>query len=141
MVLCEGGKFALGLFEGARLVEHRSESKYVQRKKAGQRQMNRDKAGRVMNSVGSQMRRENEKLLQDHIEQILEESMPALKASQAIFLFAPGFNRLALVAEHKPLRPLQDKLILLNFPVKKANFTELLAAAEKLFTLRVDFTL
>lgn len=63
------------------MLEHKSESKYVQRKKAGQRQINRDKQGKgVMNSgnltpynyiyvilVGSQMRKENEKLLQMHI--------------------------------------------------------------------------
>ena len=51
-----------------------SDSKYVIRKKSGGRQANTDKRKNIMTSVGSQMRRENEKLLQDHIDEFMEDS-------------------------------------------------------------------
>ena len=51
------------VFEGQKVVMSRSDSKYVMRKKQGGRQLNKDKSCKVMSSVGSQMRRENEKLL------------------------------------------------------------------------------
>ena len=37
IILCHGGKFAIALFKGARLVSHKSDSKYVIRKKSGGR--------------------------------------------------------------------------------------------------------
>ncbi len=43
LILCFGGKFSVAVFEGMKMSYHKSESKYVQRKKAGQRQINRDK--------------------------------------------------------------------------------------------------
>jgi len=46
-----------------------------------------------MSSVGSQMRRENERLLQDHIEGFMDEATEFIKQSDVIFLHAPGLNK------------------------------------------------
>jgi len=63
VILCHGGKFALQVYHGIDLVHKESDSKYVSRKKQGGRQMNADRSKNIMSSVGSQMRRENEKIL------------------------------------------------------------------------------
>lgn len=71
----------------------------------------------------------------------MEELIPLFKEVQSIFLFAPGLNRYSFLAENMPLKPFESKIISLNFPTKKANHTELQAAADKLFEVRVDFAL
>ena len=51
-----------------------------------------------MTSVGSQMRRENEKLLQDHIDEFMEDSKDLIEESDIIFFHAPGENKIAFLA-------------------------------------------
>ena len=43
--------------------------------------------------MGSQMRRANEKLLQESIEETMEENKDWFKKANVIFLHAPGFNK------------------------------------------------
>ena len=57
LILCHGGKFVLQVFQASKQILHRSDSKYVCRKKQGGRQLNKDKCANIMSSVGSQMRR------------------------------------------------------------------------------------
>ncbi len=71
----------------------------------------------------------------------MEELVPHFREAQAIFLFAPGLNRLAFLAENMPLKTFASKIISLNFPTKKATHTELQAAADKLFEVRFDLAL
>lgn len=71
IILCHGGKFALQVYEGSKCIFTRSDSKYVVRKKQGGRQINADRSKKIMSSTGSQMRRENEKLLSQHIEDFM----------------------------------------------------------------------
>ena len=72
ILLCHGGSFSIGIFNGMKLLAHKSDKKYLIRKKAGKRQANKDKSKSVMNSVGSQMRREMEKLHQENVANIME---------------------------------------------------------------------
>ena len=68
IILCHGGKFALQVYENDKMIVNKSESKYVVRGKQGGRQLNADRcSGSKIQSLGSQMRRENEKLLQEYI--------------------------------------------------------------------------
>lgn len=55
------------------MVLTQSESKYVIRGKQGGRQLNADK-GKTIHSLGSSMRRANEKMLQEKITQNMEEA-------------------------------------------------------------------
>jgi hypothetical protein len=58
LILCFGGSFSLGVFENEKCILHKSDKKYVCRKKAGERQLNRDKqSGSSIKSMGSQIRR------------------------------------------------------------------------------------
>ena len=93
----------LQAYEDLKCVHSCSDSKYVIRKKSGGRQANTDKRKNVMTSVGSQMRRENERLLQDHIDDFMEDSKDLIEESDIIFFLAPGANKLAFLAEGRPL--------------------------------------
>ena len=50
IILCHGGYFAAGFFNKDTVIEHKSDHKYVTRKKAGQRQINKDKSKSIKNS-------------------------------------------------------------------------------------------
>lgn len=94
VILCHGGKFALQVYKGDQMIHSKSDSKYVSRKKQGGRQLNADKTKNIMSSCGSQMRRENEKILQLHIAQFLEDAKHYLEQAELIFLHAPGLNKI-----------------------------------------------
>jgi hypothetical protein len=50
IILCHGGYFACGFFLKDRVIDHKSDHKYVTRKKAGQRQIAKDKAKKIKTS-------------------------------------------------------------------------------------------
>jgi len=50
------------------------------------------------------MRRANEKMLQQNIEDFMEESRAHIKASHIIFLHAPGFNKTLFMSQSKSLQ-------------------------------------
>lgn len=50
IILCHGGYFAAGFFLKDKVLEHKSDHKYVVRKKAGQRQINKDKSKKIKSS-------------------------------------------------------------------------------------------
>ena len=50
IILCHGGYFAAGFFLRDKIIEHKSDHKYVVRKKAGQRQINKDKSKKIQSS-------------------------------------------------------------------------------------------
>ena len=62
VILCFGGSFSFGIYKNGKCILHKSDKKYVCRKKAGERQLNRDKqSGSAIQSMGSQIRRDQEK--------------------------------------------------------------------------------
>ena len=50
IILCHGGYFAAGFFLRDKVIDHKSDHKYVVRKKAGQRQINKDKSKKIQSS-------------------------------------------------------------------------------------------
>jgi len=103
VILCHGGKFVLQVYENDKMILNKTESKYVIRGKQGGRQLNADK-GKTIKSLGSSMRRANEKLLQEYIQNNMEESRPHIKASHIIFLHAPGLNKTLFMSQSKSLQ-------------------------------------
>lgn len=98
IILCFGGSFSFGIFENGRCVLHKSDKKYVCRKKAGERQLNRDKqSGSGIQSMGSQIRRDQEKKHVINVGEILKEHLKDLSECEIIFLQAPGLNRLFVI--------------------------------------------
>lgn len=126
VILCHGGNFSIGIFDkSGNCVLHKSDHKYVTRKKAGQRQAGKDKhAGTSIKSMGSQIRRENEKIHQMNVDNILEENLKEIEQCDLVFLQAPGVNKLLLIEENKPLFKIREKLRSLCLTAKKANYTE-----------------
>ncbi len=74
-----------------------------------------------MSSVGSQMRRANERLLQEHIDEYMEEARPHIEKADVIFLHAPGINKTIFLSEAKPLAGHLHKVRSIEFKSKKAN--------------------
>ncbi|CAI2369225.1 unnamed protein product [Moneuplotes crassus] len=139
IILCQGGKFCIAKIQGDQIIEHKSDSKYVQRKKAGKRQINFDKTSSCMTSVGSQMRRNNERLHQEHIEETLKFYKEDLDSSDLILLHAPGVNKLFFIGPDKPLREIRAKVRTLNLQVTTANYTELKKVFDKVIELKICF--
>lgn len=138
LILCFGGSFSFGIFEGGRCVLHRSDRKYVCRQKAGERQFNRDKqAGTQIQSIGSQIRREQEKKHVINVGEILRQNREELAQCELIFLQAPGLNRLFVINENENLDGLQDRLRSVCLTARKANFTEVEALFEAISQVHV----
>ena len=75
IILCFGGSFSLGIYEKSKCIIHQSDKKYVCRKKAGERQFNKDKqSGSNIKSMGSQIRRDQEKKHLINVNFILNEN-------------------------------------------------------------------
>ena len=131
LILCHGGNFSIGIFDKTgKCLLHRSDHKYVTRKKAGQRQMAKDKhSGSSIKSIGSQIRRENEKVHQMNVDNILEENFKEIQDCEIVLFQAPGMNKLLLIDENKPLALIKHKLRSMCLTAKKANYTEV----ERLF--------
>ena len=50
IILCHGGYFACGFFLKDKIIDHKSDHKYVVRKKAGQRQIVKDQSKKIKSS-------------------------------------------------------------------------------------------
>jgi hypothetical protein len=131
IILCGGGYFSYGLFLKDKEIEHKSDHKYVVRKKAGVRQVIKDKGKKII-SMGAQIRRANEKKHQENIEMILKLNEDDLEKCDCIFIQAPGFNKGILIGNNKPLSKYKKKLFNLPFNLPKANYTSVCLAFKRL---------
>jgi len=131
IILCEGGFFAYAFFLKDQLIEHKSDHKYVVRKKAGLRQVIKDNKKNIK-SIGAQIRRANEKKHQENIELILKLNEENLIKSDIIFVQAPGFNKGILIGENKPLFSYKKKILNLPYNLDRANYTNLMNAFRRL---------
>lgn len=109
------------------------------RGKQGGRQLNKDKVAKVMSSTGSEMRRANEKLLQEHILQYMEEAKPHIDKADVIFLHAPGLNKMIFLSESAPLQAMAHKVRNIEFRSKSANFTEAQELVKKITECKMHF--
>ena len=131
IILCGGGYFSYGLFLKDKEIEHKSDHKYVVRKKAGVRQVIKDKGKKII-SMGAQIRRANEKKHQENIEMILKLNEDDLNKCDCIFIQAPGFNKGILIGNNRPLSKYKKKLFNLPFNLPKANYTSICIAFKRL---------
>jgi len=131
IILCEGGFFSYAFFLKDNLIEHKSDHKYVVRKKAGLRQVIKDNKKNIK-SIGAQIRRANEKKHQENIELILKLNEEYLIKSDIIFIHAPGFNKGILIGENKPLFSFKKKILNLPYNIDRANYTNLMNAFKRL---------
>ena len=131
IILCSGGYFAYGLFLKNKEIEHKSDHKYVVRKKAGKRQIVKDKSKNI-NSMGAQLRRANEIKHKENIELDLKNNQEYLDKCDCIFIQAPGVNKNIFIGENRPLENYKNKLFNLPFNLPKANYTNICLAYKML---------
>lgn len=139
IILCGGGYFSYGLFLKDKEIEHKSDHKYVVRKKAGKRQVIKDKGKNII-SMGAQIRRANEKKHQENIEMILKLNEDDLNKCDCIFIQAPGFNKGILIGNNKPLSKYKKKLFNLPFNLPKANYTSVCNAFKRLTSAYLEIS-
>lgn len=70
------------------------------------------------------MRRENERLLEQHIMDFMDEAASHIAQCEVIYLHAPGWNKMFFMAESRPLNDHGNKIRSLMFANKKANASE-----------------
>jgi hypothetical protein len=138
ILLCQGGYFAAGFFERDKMLDHKSDHKYVVRKKAGQRQINKDKSKNIKHSTGAQLRREGEKKHSENIEYILKLNEEYLSKSDVIFLFAPGINKQLIIGDSRPLSNYKKKIINILYVCPRANHSNLMDIYSKLVNIKIE---
>ena len=131
IILCSGGYFAYGLFCKDKEIDHKSDHKYVVRKKAGKRQIVKDKSKNI-SSMGAQLRRANEIKHKENIEYVLKVNQEYLDKCDCIFIQAPGINKTIFIGDNRPLDNYKNKLFNLPFNVPKANYTNICLAYKML---------
>jgi hypothetical protein len=124
IILCHGGKFAGAVFKDGKKIDHKTFSRYVQRKKQGKRQINYDKKGAAAGSAGSYMRRFHETKLQEEITDLVVSWKHHFDSADRIFLFTPGNNKYSIFFDNSPIR--QDDPRIKSVPVstRTANMVE-----------------
>jgi hypothetical protein len=127
ILLSTYGDFALSVFDAQKGKEvfHTSDHKYVVRKKNGTKQSKKDKAKKIR-SVGSQIRRANEKKHLENIEKIIRNNLKQIQSCKLMLVSAPGDNLIELksIFEKFDLQGVCFRQLGEN--VTKAKYSELL---------------
>lgn len=131
IILFEAGNFTVAFFEKFKEIFHESEHKYVIRKKGGVQQSKKDSKAAI-HSIGSQIRRENEKVFNENIQKIVEEQKTLFLKCKTIFCYAPGLNFNVLKNYLTSIEVDEDKMRSLNFRVEKAKYQNIDAIFQKL---------
>ncbi|KAI8320569.1 hypothetical protein GQ54DRAFT_312532 [Martensiomyces pterosporus] len=91
-----GGYFAGAVFDNrsGKIIAHKTFHRYTTRRKQGGSQSRQDNAmGRAAKSAGAQIRRHNERMLQEEIQGLMDQWRPLLHASTRVFVRVPRTNR------------------------------------------------
>jgi len=102
IILCHGGRFAAAIYNGDKIILHKTINRYVVRKKQGKRQANFLSMGKHSQSAGSYKREWNEKKLYKEIQYVLSLWQEYLQHKcHKIFVHAPGIiNEQTLFGTH-----------------------------------------
>ena len=137
IILFHGGDFSLAVFENFKELFHVSDHKYVVRKKGGGKQSNKD-GQKSINSIGSQIRRENERILNQNVEKMIEENRPVLQLCHLIFVYSPGTNILRITEAMKGVGIDIKKIRSIGFSTQKAKYAEILNVLKKITQVIVN---
>ena len=125
-----GGDFSFAVYHNLKEVMHVSQHKYVIRKKGGGKQSTKDKTKKIA-SIGSQIRRENEKILLLNVEKSIKDNSKLLQECAKIFVYAPGLNKNQLIEffEDSEIDPGLIRTIMIT---RKANYSSIQEVIRKL---------
>lgn len=151
IILSQGGHFAASLFEcmpaqqgqqskkeppAFSTVDHKTFHRYVIRAKSGGRQSGKDATGKHAKSAGSTIRRHNEAMLKQEIQDLLQAWRPHLAAASLIFVHAPAANAAPIFgAQPKLLDRADARVRSIPFPTRRPTFSETQRAMRMLLTV------
>lgn len=138
ILLCHGGYFAGVVFDGGKLVAHKTVHRYITRRKAGQRQSTRDRTGKKAKSAGANIRRWNEAKHEEEIRDLLTiEWREQLDSADVIFLHAPGRNKNLFLWSGSPLKRNDPRLRGVPFSTRRPSHAEAKKVFLELTTLEI----
>jgi hypothetical protein len=156
VLVCHGGQFSGCIFrcesfnkplqQRSKLDKHqiaipvlrKTFHKYTTRKKQGKRQMTHDSVtGHSAQSIGSQIRRDQEKLFQLQLAELLQVTWKeTLEKCALVCLYCPGQFNFQSVIELLP-EPTRDRVTTIPFTISKPNYSHVILAFKKLMTVHV----
>ncbi|XP_011308899.1 ankyrin repeat and zinc finger domain-containing protein 1-like isoform X2 [Fopius arisanus] len=148
VIMVGGGHFAAGVFQNGEALVHKTFHTYTVRAKQGSSQSQRDNRGAgYQKSAGASLRRYNESLLVQHVQEILDSWSSHITSSSLILYRAVGpQNRTVLFGgKSPPLDKTDPRLRPLPFPTRRATFSEVQRVYDILTTVEIygsasDFT-
>ena len=138
IMMYQGGDFSFAIYKNNKEILHKSEHKYVVRKKAGGKQSNKDKT-KTIKSIGSQIRRANETVLMDKIRKHILSQKNLLSQCEKIFINAPGTNINLITESFDKAGINKQKLISMNLASQKAKYQEVKRCFEQLSSTYIFF--
>ncbi|GAB2232208.1 hypothetical protein Droror1_Dr00011235 [Drosera rotundifolia] len=125
VLLASGGHFAGCVFDGGKVVAHKTFHRYVVRAKAGKKQSLKDGSGKSAHSAGASLRRYNELGLKKDIRELLASWKPYFDVASTVFVYAPSNNRQLFFDGEKPLFSLKHRDIRsIPLTVRRPTFKE-----------------
>ncbi|XP_063972704.1 tRNA endonuclease ANKZF1-like [Diachasmimorpha longicaudata] len=140
VIMLGGGHFAAAVFQDGEALVHKTFHTYTVRAKQGSSQSQRDNRGAgYQKSAGASLRRYNESLLIQHVQEILDSWGPHITNSSLILYRAVGpQNRIVLFGgKNPPLDKTDPRLRPLPFPTRRATFSEVQRVYDVLTTVEV----
>ncbi|EPZ35195.1 Zinc finger, C2H2 domain-containing protein [Rozella allomycis CSF55] len=137
IILLQGGYFASAIYSvpGCKVIAHKSLHKYTTRKKQGGSQASYDKGGKKPKSAGANLRRQNEKHLEEQdILKLLGDWKVMISECYQIYFSAPGINANILF---KFFQKNDSRITKIPFEIEKPNFQQVQMCFNELKSLFV----
>ncbi|KAI9332199.1 hypothetical protein BDR26DRAFT_869462 [Obelidium mucronatum] len=151
LIMFSAGHFAAAVFEASAptvyknntssppvVIEHKTFHRYTTRRKQGGAQSANDNSKGKANSAGSNLRRHNEMMLQQDIQNLLEQWAPHIQSSSRIFIRCPPRNARKTVFFNEQLLSSTDPRVRgYPFITNRPTITELTRAFTELSTVYI----
>ncbi|XP_067943431.1 tRNA endonuclease ANKZF1-like isoform X3 [Watersipora subatra] len=139
IAMMAGGHFAIAVFEGDKVIEHKTFHRYVVRAKCGTSQSQHDKKGSHAQSAGANLRRYNEAALAQEITTLLQSWQSYIDRCHRIFLKVPiqCYHYLFNKKEKAHFDKQDPRIRIIPFPTRRPTFKEVLRVHSELSTLSI----
>nr|XP_018902820.1 PREDICTED: ankyrin repeat and zinc finger domain-containing protein 1-like isoform X2 [Bemisia tabaci] len=126
IMMLGGGHFAAALFKDGEPILHKTFHSYTVRQKQGSSQSSNDNKGSFAKSAGASLRRYNETILAQHIQEITAAWAKEIDSCDFIFYRAvgPGNKKAFFGGKNPPLDKADPRLRTIPFNTKRATFNE-----------------
>uniref|UniRef100_A0A3P9GZQ1 tRNA endonuclease ANKZF1 n=1 Tax=Oryzias latipes TaxID=8090 RepID=A0A3P9GZQ1_ORYLA len=140
ILMTGGGHFAGAVFEGPKVLQHKTFHRYTVRAKRGTAQGLRDSQNRshTPKSAGAALRRYNEAALVKDIQDLMLTWAEHINKASVIFVRVPSYNRSILFGGRAaPLDKKDPRIRTIPFATRRATFREVQKVHELLSTVHV----